>query len=613
MAYKKKTDSSKTESKPSGKNLAGYKQEKKLKEWVQIGFADPSGPWLTTARRLRGAYNGRYNKNFARKNRFVVNTVFSVVQLLLPNLLFGPARVSVKPINAKYFKQMPDGQMLERDAVAAARIREAALNSKVRKIGMFDEQSKALLDAFFYGFGVCKAGYSYDTASELDTDYVVKDTCWNKRVDPRDFGWHPLATTMDDSCFFSHRLFMPKEKALLIPGINKKAIEEAKACVPKHIQDRLDIHNKNRSDSGSTDCTESYVDLIELHDEEQDKISLWSSDGKTMYKEATPDKYDFNGPHFTRIQLAGDNEVFEGIPLLSMIMDEALVLNELFTLMIEHVRKFPSQLFMNKGSMTENDMEQMRSGELGAIHTVDDINQIKAISPVSMGNDYYQLVRLIQDLVDRVLGIPDFQRGNSSGRRSATEASLIHGDATARRDYYLTLVKKFVLDGVKRVAWLQQQYQDQKEDIQASGELQGDPITYDKSDIQGDWAFDMDLRDLQASNETQLNTLINLYGVLAKSPDGAPVLASINPMKFGAALFKLGGMDIESYQWSPNDPNMEKVFSMVADKMIAQAQQAMGSAIPGGASPAQIPNAGIPGPGIPPEMVPPAVNEAMPG
>ncbi len=603
MAYTKKKKEVTSANAQSVKNPTGYREEKKQKTWVQIAFADPKSPWLEQARALRAGYNGKYHRNYARKNRFCINTFFSIVQLMLPHLLFGQTYIRVKPKSAKYYKTMPDGTELPRDVVAASKIREAAINHDVAKTALFTEKKLALMDSFFYGFGITKAGYSAETVRDLDNDYILKESRWVKRVDPRDFGWHPLATRMDNSPFFAERIFMPKERALLIPGIDKKKINDAKVETPQHIKDRLEAHSRNHSESFTDNCTEGYISLCEIHDEEKDTISIWSPDGETQYRSPEKDRFKFKEPHFSRIQLAGDNELFEGIPLLAMIQDQALVLNELFTLMLEHVRKFPAQLFLNKGTLTENDLEQIRSGAQGAIHTVDDVNGMKHVSPVPMGNDYYTLVRMIQDIVDLILGIPDFQRGNSSTRRSATEASLIHGASTVRRDYYLSLVKDFVLEDVNKIAALQEQYQDQEEEIRVSGDPIGDPIMYDRTDIQGKWLYDFELADLQASNEVQLNTLINLIGTLGKVPEGEPVLASMNPMKLGNALFKLGGMNIESYQWDPNDPNMDRVFSMVADRLLQ-----MGQRMATGATGRQVPGAGasVPGGGVMNQSMAPA-------
>jgi hypothetical protein len=562
----------------------------KYKTWIESAFAADSGPWLTTARWLLAAYNGFYHAAYARRHRFVVNTIYSLVHLLLPNLLFRAPYIRVKARASKYFKKLPDGSLAPRDVLTAAKIREAAINHEYLRVAAVDEQRKALFDSFFYGFGIVKAGYSYETVSDMDTDYVVKDTCFLKRVDPRDFGWHPLATDMDDSPFFAQRLYLPKERAARLYGVDKIKLNKVNTVVPEHIKKRLAAASANRKGTadGPAGLPEAegaeYVSLCELHDVENKKIVLWDAGGKVQLSDVRPDPYDFAGSHFTRVKLAGDNEAFEGRPVLSTVLDQALVLNELFTLMIEHVRKFPAQLFVGKGSVDEDDIERIRSGEQGSVHVVAEPEKIITVPPVSMGADYQLLVRLIQDVIDRTLGVTDFMRGNASGRRSATEASLLHGDATARREYFLDLVKDFILGGIRRLAWLQEQYQDKRLEIMASGDPQGDPITYDKTDIQGDWAYELDVENLRASNEVQLNTLINLVGTLGKAPVTEPVIASINPMKLGAMLFRLGGMHIQEIQYSLNDPNMDRVFGLIADRLLASAAGATGA--PGAAPPA---------------------------
>lgn len=570
------------------RNEAGGRYEKKVKLWVTSGFADPGGPWTNTGKRLLMAYNGKYHRNYARRHRYTVNTIFSLVQLLLPNLLFQQPYIRVTPTNAKYFKEMPDGSLKEMDATTSAQIREASLNHRLKKINAVSELQAALVDAFFWGFGICKAGYSYNTASDMDTDYVVQDTCFLKRINPVDFGRHPLATKMDDSPFFSHRLYLTKDYVAKKYGVKDEVLEKMESCVPQHIKDRLEQSSKDRGKFSVADVAEEYVSIVELHDLEKDTIQMVSGDGQIFLTDAKKNPYKFNGPHFTMVKLAGDNERFEGIPLLATIEDQALMINELLTLMIEHIRKFPAQLFVQKGSVDEGDIERIRSGEQGSIHVIPDVNGLKPVSPVPMGNDYYTILRMLQDIVDRTLGIPDFQRGISASRQSATEASLIHGDASARREYYLQIVKDFVLASVKRISWLDQQYQDKKEEIRASGINGGDPITYDRTDIQGDYAFDFDISSLRASNEMQMNAMTNLLSVLGKVPTTEPILASINPFKLGASLFRWANLNYEALKWNPGDPQFQQVMGMIADRMMQAGASAMGQ---GPTMPAQ---AGIP-------------------
>lgn len=515
------------------------KKEKTAKDNIELGMKVQEDRWTKTAKRLLEQYNGRYMAGPARKSRFTVNTMFSLVNLLLPNLIFTQPYLRTIPKNAKYFKSLPDGAKLQIDNIKAATIREATINHLYTKIDAIGEQKKALLDSFFYGFGLTKVGYSFETISTPDRDYIVKDTPFLKRVDPKDFFWHPLATGLDDSPFLIHRVLTTKTKLKEQDIYSKADLDLIIPEIPQHLKDRT----KHMASIKSSD----YVTLYEEHDQETGMIYTFAGENRILL-DKRENEYEFNGPHFSMVKLSGDNDTFPGIPLLAMVEDEAIALNEMMTLMMEHARKYPAMIFTENGAIDEDDIERIRNGEQGSIHTVNKIDGIKIQNPLAMGGEYFSIVNMLQGMIDRILGVPDFQRASGSTRKSATEASFIQGDATVRREYYLQIVKAFMLDGVKKLGHLQAQFQDEEEEILASGELRGMEIKYDKSDIQGDYQFDFDIETLKATSAEQANNLNQALTIFAGNEILHPVIRSLDPMKLGTKIFKKMGMNIEEFQ-----------------------------------------------------------------
>lgn len=515
------------------------KDEKEARDNIQLCYTWLEGDEAKRAQRLKDAYNGKYWSRPAKRHRFTVNTIFSLVQLLLPNLVFRQPYIRATAMSPRYLKELADGKLLQVDAERAATVRQAAVNYEYSTTKSFIEQRRAVMDAFFYGFGMTKAGYSYQTASEADNDYVTKDTRFLKRINPQDVGFHPLATGLDDSPVLIHRMLTTKDR--LKTSGKYKNVDNLVPSIPRHMEDRLKNAKQHLKAS-------KYVTLYEVHDLERDKIYTFGGEGKVLLaKQSNP--YEFQGPHFSIIRFAHDNECFTGLPLLAMIEDEALALNEIMTLMVEHMRKFPGAAYYNIGSLSEETIERIKNGEQGSIHGVESTDSLKFQNPLSMGGEYFSIVQLLQSLIDRILGVPDFQRSVSpTTRRSATEATIIHGDATVRRQYYLDLVKDFMLDGVKKLASLQAQFQDETLEIKASGELNGMIVEFDKSDLQGEMNLDFDIEELQAFNETQAAALNAALNVLASHEVLHPVLRTLDPEKLGKIIFKSMGKNIESLQ-----------------------------------------------------------------
>lgn len=530
------------------------KGEKRAVNFIEIALGSKSDrtPMRDTAKRLLEEYRGKYWGDLAKRNRYRVNSIASLANLLLPNLIFQSPYIRVRPTSAKYFKELVDGAYVQIDNMRAAQVREASINHLYsKKLKGIEEHKRALFDSFWWGFGITKTGYSFETISQKDYEYINSDTPFLKRINPDDFGWHPLATNLDESELKVQRVLMTKDHLENFKHLDKDKLEDMSGEIPEYIKDRYDL--RKMTDIGE----DNYVVLYEVHDDEKNVIYTFGGDSHILLDKRER-KYKYAGSDFSMIRLIDDPDNFSGIPIMSLIEDEALALNEVMTLTVEHYRKFPGQVFVQKGSVDEDDLIRMQNGELGSIHEVGDPEKIKFKPPMSMGPDYLNLVNLFQNMMDRILGIPDFQRATGSSRKSATEAAFIQGDVTIRRKHLVSLVKEFIIGDIKKLSDLQAQFMgDSKEVIQASGDLRGMHFEYTGRDlklVEGDntdaedakYAYDFDVDEMQALNEVQMTSLTNLISVLAANPVTQPILQLLDPMKFGKMMFKSSGFNMES-------------------------------------------------------------------
>jgi hypothetical protein len=516
-------------------------KEKKSQSFINIAFDESSRPCNKISQRLLKAFKGQAYNTRATKDRFTVNTLFSLVNLILPNFIFQQPYLRVKAQNSRYLKKSGD-DVTQLNAIRAARNGEAVINHHYKKIGAIMEDRKALQDALFYPFGVVKNGYSFETSSMDDQDYVVKDTPFHQRINPEDFGYHPLASDPSNADLLVHRSWSTLSK-LKKKDNDYSNLGDLKGELPKFLKDRY--KGKKKKD---LEFFSDIVPIYEVHAQDEGKIYTYAGSNHTLINKKDRGN-DFAGSDFDIIKFAGPVDEFDGIPMLAMVEDEVMVLNELLTLMVEHMRKFPGQIFFEEGSLDALDLERIKSGAQGSMHMVNKLDKIERTPPLQMGGDYFAIVNLVYNIIDRVLGVPDFQRMSGSGRKSATEASFIQGDATVRRNYFLGIVKDFVIKGVEKQFSLKQQFQDEKEIIQASGELNFEQFEVGKEDYSAEditYAFDFDVDNMAASNEAQFNNIVNLLTVTSNSPALQPILAKLDPFKTGKRLFKLGGLNYES-------------------------------------------------------------------
>lgn len=516
------------------------KDEKECKDFIKMAFEQHTEAWKSTADRLLDAYKGRYYKDSANKQRFTHNSIFGLVNVMLPNFMFHDPYIKVRAGAPSTFIETKDGGVISLNSAEQAEVMEAVINHELNEIDAFDEAKKALQDVFFYGFGVVKVGYSFETASSNDEDVVTKDNCFVKRINPRDFGWHALATSTDDSTKLVQRLYFQKEDLENMEFLDQKAVKSLEYSLPDHMKKKLNCSN------GHGQTVDKVITVYEVHDQRRNMYYYYGGEGYT-YLGKKKREYLFKGSDFVILSLAKDIDEFKGIPLLEMVEDEAIALNDIMTLTVEHIKKFPGQVYVQEGSADEDQVERLRQSEQGSIHAVRDLSGIKLTGPLSMGQDYFQTINMLIRLTDRTLGIPDFQRLTSTTRKSATESNFIQGDATVRRNYYLQLIKEFYISIIQRVASLKMQFTDEKETILATGDLNARFVEYSKEDIAGKWVFDYDVDNMAAINQGDVNNMINMLNTVAQNEALKPILSLLAPLKLGKALFNKVNLNLSSY------------------------------------------------------------------
>lgn len=542
------------------------KKEQDAKNFIPVAYEPHETEWIRQADRLMEFFHGRYYKNREMvRSRFTHNSIFSIVNLLLPSFVFTQPYIRVRPATPRIIRSSSGRKEAVNNLLEAEKM-EAVINNIYKIIGGIDEDRKAIQDAFFYGIGITKTGYSFNTISKDDEDYVVKDSPFHRRVNPKDFGWHPLATSVDDSTKLVHRLYFSRQYLKENNIFTANQIDKIPDGLPKHVKDELARQYYKNVD------IKDFVTIYEVHDQENDMLYYFGGE-EYVFLGKKERKYSFSGSDFSLMKFSGSNDKFLGIPLLAMVEDEAMALNEVLTLIVEHFRKFPGQVFINSGAADDNLIERIRTGVQGSIHVVPDKDAIQFTPPLPMGGEYAGLVHLFLGLIDRTLGIPDFKRLTSTTRKSATEASAIQSDINLRRTYFLDKIKEFVLDGVRKVAKLEQQFADDENIIFSLGSLQPKPIRYTRKELKGNWQFDFDIDTMAAINQAEVTNLLNILNVFAQNPVLQPVLRQLDPARIGQKVLKRVNINVEELM--TNEPERAVFVDPERENALARSGQPM--------------------------------------
>jgi len=525
---------------------ASKDKKKEIFKNIQIGLdyqdvKDAHGPWRSTTERLLRYLEGDYTKP-GYDNKYIVNNIYNFVNILVPNLFYEMPYVRLTAAKPEFIykeKGKPDKVY---NGAKCAMLMESLLNNELKKMDVEEQFRQCIQDTLFAGFSIDKTGYSSDTDPDSDDDYLEeKGSIFSQRVDPMDFLFDPLCTDITNARWVVHRFTESLEAVKNSPNYknNKDLIGVA--------LDDSDPKKKTKEDSKDTS---DYIVLYEYHDLIENMIYTVTKDtGKKKRilwerKNTSPIK-----EHFTALRFTRNNSKFRGIPMAIMIEDEALAANELFTLMIRHYQLFPGTFLFEQGAVDEDEISKFENAEQGAFlfvqpGTLQNKRYVRE-APLTMGSDYFNGIATVNQVADRVLGIPEFQRADQQAgrRKTATEVSLEGQDAGIRRAYFLHFVRKFIIEVSKKVASLIQTHYTSEDAVFISGEFN----EWLKPDIgairAGEYNYDFEVSSLTQVERGQAQGLTQLLQIAGQAPElFKPMLAKINPEKTMKLLAK--GMNV---------------------------------------------------------------------
>jgi len=535
------------------KSIDNYKPKKKSLESKLLGWIDSAekyqrdAKWVKTYKRMKQYLKGNYGKS-GYENKYIVNTFYNLENIIMPNLYYKDPYIRVKPCSRYLPKKNKEGEYVYLNSSDSAAIMEKSINKLYRVAFLGRELHQCIQDALEAGFGIMKVGFYQKTETQQDIGYLDESgEIYGQRVHPLDFLYDPMATSIEDARYVIHRISKPLSEVK--DNENYKNTKDLRGeCL-----NEMDFRKEKKEDSGDQS---DWITLYEIHGTEEKKIyTVVKQPSKTSKKrevlrilwERDNDK-PYVGSDFVQLKFLSDTDCFEGVSPLAMIEDEALAINETLSLMVKHLQRFPGVFLYEDGSIGEIDLDNFAKGRQGEMLKVNQdamrSGRIQRMSPLSMGQEYFGVLNTLQALVDRILGVPDFQRASYGGKRkSATEVVAEQNDSSVRRSYLVNFVKDFVLNIVDRIAAIYQEYGPDEIELDMGGDLGYEWIKI-KRDAITDYRFlyDLDVNELRVYSASTVQNLINFMNVMAQNPMLQPVLQELDPKEIAKKIAE--GLDI---------------------------------------------------------------------
>lgn len=498
-----------------------------------------------------------------------VNSIFSNYNTSRPHLYFKNPKITVKASKPTFSRDEfgnvemgENGQPILVDNYKAARLMQTKLNYELREIKFKKTLKKLLGDTLCpYGVGWAKVGYSVMTVGGSNNDRSTKVSIWVERVDPRNLVYHWLATDNDKNQFTAERLIMTRKEA---EEYGFQLPDNYTCSLPDFLRDRADAASQGKSD-------EDLVIAWEFHDHQR-KMIYWTLCGQKSgafdewLKEPAADPYPFEGSCYVPLVLNENNDDIIGLSDVEPVEDQALAINRIRTKQTKHIEMFGTHVDYEDGALTEADIEKTKVTDHGVYTKIQSgfIGKVQVRTQPSMNGDELRMDALHKEDMRQSLGTTDYMQGGGSEDRTATEGQIIQNAATIRVQERRDIIYDFVIEIVRRVVALLQEFSEGQDYLNlADEELDDDfaellkqehgfnpnlPFLHmKKEDIQGEFNFEFNIEDMIARpKEVQLQQWINLMGVIGQNPSLQKAVdeEGVSMRKVVRKVFELAGIDL---------------------------------------------------------------------
>lgn len=372
------------------------------------------------AKRFVDEYNGKYfmmvkvGDVSTRVDLPPANEVFAYVQADLANTYNRDPHISVNPTAG---------------TVLGAKLREAWLNYKWRKLRLKEQLESEIIDKDLVGFAWHKVGHSVESEGEGDNLKIVKEGIYSMKVDWKDIVWNIGAKNPPYDCIWmAQRITRPLNEVK-----RKYNLPNLKGVKSPDIDDSIYKASLYKDDI-------EFAVLWEIWDSETKTVYL-TAEGETdkfldvkpwpEYLEEFPFLmyWDYECPGKPRPMSAiapWETQILEGIFILSSA--------------VNHVKRWSRQMIYKHGSIDEKALDKFELGVDGAaIPNTGSGNLQENVMMTDFGQlptDYYLILDRLNAIKRDINGQPEIDRGSvtKTNTRTIGELQLIKAGAKGRTD-----------------------------------------------------------------------------------------------------------------------------------------------------------------------------------
>ena len=461
--------------------------------------------------RLINLYRGRHYRGYTGGDRLLVNIAFSTINTLGPAVSIGRPKINVNP------RKPEDGDK--------AVVTESIINYWWQHYGCQPEFQRSVKDYLIIGHGWVKTGYRFveeakldkieDTADEaispqdpptgeVESAFIIReDRPFLERVDPFDMFVDMDASDVNDMRWVAQRTRRPLKDVRNDERYDAAARKEVGPTSYQKYGDIL-VNNTYATSNGISD--EAYCDIFEYYNIDTGEMCIFSDTGDKFLVKPVKMPYVFGHPFYMlrNYEIPG---FFYPMGELEAIEPLQYELNETRTQMMNHRKRYSRKWLFNENAFDDFGRQALQSDDDNVIVPVkgnENLNNIVVPMPALINPpEFYNQSSLIQNDIDRVSGVSEYQRGViPETTRTAREASIIAEAGNARVAEKLVNIENAIAACAANLIMLAQQYLTGEQTVRIVG-TEAAPVwlTFDKDYISGEFDFNVEAGSTAPRNE----------------------------------------------------------------------------------------------------------------
>ena len=351
---------------------------------------------------------------------------------------------------------------------------------------------------------------------ELDEPYL-------EYVSPYDMFLPANARRLNSTRWVAQRMRVPVEEIKNNPNFNKDAAEFIKPDTD--YSDPSTIANYENQEEGLPEVF-THATVFEFYDMKQRTLTVFQTDSDVALFEG-PIPYDHRYPPFVHMRNFSDGgNTFWAFGDLENIAGIQLMINEIMHAELNDLKRVGNKYFVNSKVLTPALTKALMENKPDSVIPIDLPNNVtmnEVITPVqrlATPADNFIMEGKLQDYMQRILGVTDFQVGNvaAANRIPGTAAAAIEGASTTRAIDKLMNVERAAREVATRMLALCQQFLDNSKAIRIAGPDAPTWLQVTDVDIEGEFSIDVEGGSTSAVNPA------------SKARQGQEILTQIVPM-----------------------------------------------------------------------------------